>query len=641
MKLKKLSFKIPQIYLLLIILIISISWYYLILFLGLPETINQIFLVTNHLTIFIIISFTFLYLAYLPNGWLGIFTSFTATLTLFAGQLAGLWHNLAGYYTLIGLFPFNDTNFYYISSLKLLEGQPFHPVGSWRPLSHAAIGTVLGLTQQNLQLTITIIVLLIAISCFFLAREVQFSHGTASGVLVLTVIFVFIKPFIGSVGTENLGFAFGVVGLTMLWRGLQREEKMWWLGGLLILTLGLNIRAGTYFILPAFALLGAWIFRHKSQLSLNFLMSEFTVIFLGFFINSLIFKLVAFPGAEPNGNFAVVLYGMAVEGSWVSFHEDYPNIVDNKEIYRLAFQAIWADPLVLVRSFWRASQEFFKDGFLFSFIRSPQILILLQVLSLLSFFNFYRQRKILIPSFILTGLLGILLSLPFVPPWDAGIRVYATTIPFLALFPALGLAFIINCFSTFLPKRISQSQDVSSLLAIFTVGLVLLVTIGTIMTKVLSSQPKFSQIYCPTDTEAIYFYNSRGSSINLVTDDVINRTYLPNIRISDFKHEILPSSTDLNSQEMLESGFQPFYKALDSLTVGTTIMSKNALLNPNQETTSKQSSQSWDGLWIIAKKNLFPQKNGIVGACGQHLPLKYDGYHGKLFFADSMKLVSK
>ncbi|MDJ0579625.1 hypothetical protein [Crocosphaera sp.] len=638
MKFQKLYFKIPQIPLcILIILIISLSWYYLILSLGLPEPINQFFLETNYLTGFILVIFTLLYLAYLPNGWLGIFTSFTATLTLFAGQLAGLWNNLVDFhYTLSGFFPFNDANFYYISSLKLLEGKPFHPVGSWRPLSHAAIGNLLGLTQQNLQLTITILVLFIAISCFFLAREVQSSHGTVAGVLVLTVIFMFIKPFIGTLGTENLGFVFGAVGLTMLWRGLHSQRKMWWLGGLFILTFGLNIRAGTYFILPAFGLLGAWLFRHKSKLSFNFLMSEFTVIFLGFLLNSLIFKLVAFPGAEANGNFSVVLYGMAVEGSWVSFSQDYPEIQDTNEIYRLAFQAIWADPLVLVRSFWRASQAFFKDGFLFSFIKSSQILIVLQVLSLVSFFYFYRQRRTLITWFMLAGFLGILFSLPFVPPWDAGIRVYATTIPFVAIFPALGLAFIVNCFSPLLPKKIRQSPHISSPLAIFAVGLVLLITMGTVTTKILSYQPKFSQISCPSDTEIIYFRNSQGSSINLVADKEINKNYIPNIRISDFKHDILPQ---LNSPEMIKIGFQPFYKALDSLTVDTTIMAKIALPNPNQQTTSKQSIQSGDGLWIIAKKNLFPQKNGIVGACGKYLPLQYDGFHGKLFFADSMKLV--
>ena len=435
-----------------------------------------------------------------------------------------------------------------------------------------------------------------------------------------------------------MGLTFGVIGLACLWRGFKNKTIKWCLGGIFLLTLGLNIRAGTFFILPALVICGAWTFHYKYRLSFKFLLGGFSVILLGFLINSLIFKLVAFPGITPNGNFSVVLYGMAVEGNWLSFSEDHPGVTDEKEIYRLAFQAIMADPLVLIRGFWRACGEFFKDSFLFSFIKSSPIIILVKFFIFASIFSLYRQRRTLVPWFMLTGLIGFMISLPFVPPWDAGIRVYATTIPFLAIFPVLGLSF----FLSFLPRLSSrktspfEEQSNSKLLIIFVVVLVSLVSMGTMTTKLLSSQPKFVEISCPTNAEVVYFRNSKGSSLTLVADQTSNQTYLPNLLISDFKNYILPNPTVINLPEFINSGFYPLYQALESLPVGTKIMSKIPLTNSNES-----SIKMVEGIWIIGDKNLFPQNNGIVGACGKSLKLMPNsGYYGELFFADSMELVS-
>ena len=642
MKFKKFSFKLSQSTLSTSIsLMVGLSFYSLILFFGLPEPLNQFFSEAQDSTIFILLIFAVLYVAYVPVSRTGILSSFTATVSLFAAQLAGGWHNLAGinHYAFSGLFPYSDADLYYISSLGLLEGKPFHVAASWRPLSHGAIATLLGLTQQNLQLTIAILICFIAVSCFFLANEVKSTHGVAPAVLIILLAFLFIRPFIGTLGTENLGLTFGLVGVAFLWRGLKNKAIKWCLGGIFLFTLGLNIRAGTFFILPAFLICGAWTFRYKSRFSWKFLLGGFSVILLGFLINSFIFKLVAFPGITPNGNFSVVLYGMAVEGNWLSFSEDHPGVTDEKEIYRLALQAIMADPLVLIRGFWRACGEFFKDSFLFSFIKSSPMIILVKFFALTSIFSLYRQRKTLIPWFMLTGLIGFVISLPFVPPWDAGIRVYATTTPFLAIFPALGLSFILSFLPKLSSRKISEFEEISrsKLLITFTVILVALVSMGTLITQLLSSQPKFGEISCPANTEVVYFRNSKGSSLNLVADETSGKTYLPNLLISDFKNYILPNPTIRNSPEFINSGFYPLYQALETLPAGTQIMSKIPLTN-----SKESSTKIVEGVWIIGDNNLFPQNNGIVGACGKSLKMMpTSDYHGNLFFADSMELLSQ
>ena len=72
---------------------------------------------------------------------------------------------------------------------------------------------------------------------------------------------------------------------------------------------------------------------------------------------------------------------------------------------------------------------------------------------------------------------------------------------------------------------------------------------------------------------------------------------------------------------------EKFFETLDDISENTTIISKINLINQ-------------EGIWVITDSQLIPQKQGIIGICGQSINLPDDNWvHGKLFYADSMELV--
>jgi predicted permease len=89
-----------------------------------------------------------------------------------------------------GLLPFSDASGYHYDARRLLDG---HLLG-WsarRPLFSGLLATLLGLTGQNLQVVLAILVAMTAVACFLLAREVRDTDGPAAAVVVLLLLFRF------------------------------------------------------------------------------------------------------------------------------------------------------------------------------------------------------------------------------------------------------------------------------------------------------------------------------------------------------------------------------------------------------------------------------------------------------------------
>ena len=616
----------------LLILVTGLLAYSVLLTIGIPGKIVQIVQAEDFTALFIACLLLF-YFAYRPSGWLGTLTSFSSTLIVFALPLAALWRSglSESGYVMAGLLTMTDTDAYYTSALRLLEGDTFTPMGSWRPLSHGVLATLLGFTQQNLQLTLAILVLITAIACFLLAREVQRSHGTGAGVLLLTAVFVFYRKYIGTASTENLGLALGASGLAILWRGAVHKRLNLCLLGIFLLTLGLNARAGAMFVLPAVVLWGTWSFRGSSRFSAPFLLGGVSVVLLGFILNSLVVKVIGFPDVMAYSNFSYSLYGLITGGNWQTVINKYPELGNfndpeaSRKIYALTLEVLRANPFALVKGCIRAWQQFLLDDFVFSFVRSAKVNVTLQILSLITLINCYRQRQNSVNLLLILANLGILLSIPFVPPWDAGTRVYAATIPVISLLPALGLTFIAQKMEWRKLLQMPLQKEQRSLVWICGLNLALLTIGGPIGTKIMSHTPQYAEISCPIGTEVAYFRHGVGSSLNLVSDNGIKRTYVPNIRISDFR-------------KILEK-YQNKYAHHPEIPALAQELSR---LTPNTTLIRKLNLKTGKTIWVIADSQLVPQETGIVGTCGKpSVNSSANGYLRFLFYADSMTLVSR
>lgn len=603
-------------------LIIPFIVYTAILTIDLPNNIGE--LIRHEVSWLLIIFAGLLYLSYSLKGWLGISLSLTTTLALFAFPLARLWSTGVGeIFAWGGLLTWTDTDGYYTSATNLLQGLTMSPtIHNARPIFVGMLSTFLGLTQQNLQITLAILTAFVAISCFFVAREIQETFGNVVGVLVIICLFIFIRPLIGSLMTENLGLCLGNLSFAMLLRGARQMKINISLLGIFVLTIALNARTGALFVLPALLFWGAYVFRQSKWFSEKFLLGGFSVILLGFILNSLLLKLIGHPdGSSSYGNFAFMFYGVITQTDWTQIFKDYPEINElgsdkaiEKEALTIVWQTIRDNPLNSVKGVIYEWRKFFlKDNISIFFIERNQLEFSLRFFALLGLFTCFFHRKKPHASLIIIYAFGVFVSIPFLA---GSFRTYASTVIIFSLLSGVGLAlilqkivypiflFIINILpknsfyhsinlTQFLPtKNHPQMSPIFSwqdkILPIFSLLLIILSFIGPIIIKKVSHPPDTSNVSCPSGLETFYFRNNPGSSINLVSDDRIMDTHLPNIRISDFRRGFQSWKSrwgkDVISLEQLEPGLTLF------------------------------NAHNWT--WLVTKSDLIPQEQGWILACG-------------------------
>jgi hypothetical protein len=557
-------------------------------------------------------------------GWLGRVSSLSSTLVLFALPLARLWSTgTSEGMVLGGLLPWSDANMYYWHTGNVLQGLSMKPnINNSRPLFVGILAVVLGLTQQNLQLTLGILTALIAMSCFLVAREIQQTYGTAAGVLVILGLFIFIRPLIGSLMTENFGLCLGLLSFALLLRGARQMSLSITLVGLFVLTIALNVRTGTFFVLPALLVWGGYVFRGSKRFSGKFLLGGTSVILLGFMLNSLLLKAIGHPeGGSSYGNFAFMFYGVITQTDWQQIFKDYPELNQlrgaqaEEKAYAIVWETIRENPLTSIKGIigqWK--DFFFNNYFSIFFIERNELESSLRGLASVGLAACLFKWRQASASLMIMYALGFIASVPFLA---GSFRTYAATVIIFPLLSALGLALILQKviqplfqFSLNLLERRSliphlnlikflaarnARQDSPTLpswqdktLPVFSLALVIVSCIGPIIIKQISHAPQTSHLSCPPSLEAQYFRNNPGSSINLVSDDAIIDSHLPNIRISDFRKGLNTFAPWLKEEP----------KAFAQLSAELTIV----------------DTYKW--MWLVAKSNLIPQERGLILACG-------------------------
>ena len=166
-------------------------------------------------------------------------------------------------------------------------------------------------------------------------------------------MFIYYRRFIGTALTENLGVAMGCLGLALLWRGAWQKKHWDFLTGVLMLSLGLNARAGAFLVLPLLVLAAGWILRGVKRYSARMALLALVAVGLGFLLNMLLFRTLASSNSVPFSNFAYVAYDMAVGGKgWTRVRVDHPEVKDmvepelSRKIMQLALDEIKQSRLI-------------------------------------------------------------------------------------------------------------------------------------------------------------------------------------------------------------------------------------------------------------------------------------------------------
>lgn len=542
---------------------------------------------------------------------------------LFVLPLSGLWESgISSPSNIGGLLPFSDANGYYNDARSLLAGNLFSSFSTRRPLFAGTLAGLLGLTQQNLQLSLAIFVVINAISSFLLSREIQRTYGTPASLLSLCIFFLFYRRFAGITLTENLGFALGAIGLAILWRGVASKYLKPICFGIFLLALALVSRAGTFFVLPLIIVWGCFVFQGSRRFS--FLLGSVSSIFAAFLINSILIKTIGAPDGAAFSNFSFTLYGLVHGGNWTTVYNDHPDLLSGlseveqaKVTYDLVWNDLKKDPWLLVQGCWRAWDLFLFKGAAISFLLSKLQLIfdgvwvqvdksaaqlfsvftlLLSAISLVGVLRKLREPR---NSLLLALGVGILASVPFVPPWDADLmRVYAATIPCMALFPTMGLYSISCWFGQGSGDRaIDRNLSFKTFSIFFGVLLASFVFLSPLAIKIFSAPKELNaSIACPSEQFPAYIRLVSGSYIKLIKDDAIPSSHLLEVRVEDFKkglHELRLLYPDLA-------------QGLSTLNPGTVLAIPFGIKGKNS-------------FYLAADSDLLPPENpqGVVGLCLQ------------------------
>jgi len=493
----------------------------------------------------------------LRGGW-GQSAALGLTLVLFCLPLAGLWASGASEsYTVGGLLPYSDAQVYYRDALRVTEGDLLSSFSARRPLFPAFLAGALALSGRNLQAALALTALVTAVSCWLAARETARTHGSLAGAVALVGLFLFSRRFAGTTMTESLGLALGALGWGLLWRGAA-DGRLWTIAaGLALSALALNARAGAFFTLALWVVwLGVWGVKGWPRI-LGRAALGLAAVGLAFGANLLLVKTLSAPGGVAFANFADTLYGLAAGGKgWQQIEADAPQVAKmdepqrSQEIYALALERMRTRPQDTLMGAFRAWGDFFRPdregvfGFVDSQLNletrlSVRVMIWgLYVLSAAGLWGLMRRRREAWAGLIAFGLAGLLLSVPFVPPVDAGrMRAYAASLPLLVTLPALGVWEVgMLLHLKVLDGWLAAEADTPRGLLWGWAGVVSAWScVGALAVFALAQPSTAAAPQCAPGEKGFVFHHAAGSTVQVIADEAAGAAWLPRVPESLFE----------------------------------------------------------------------------------------------------------
>jgi hypothetical protein len=169
---------------------------------------------------------------------------------------------------------------------------------------------------------------------------------------------------------------------------------------------------------------------------------------------------------------------------------------------------------------------------------------------------------------VVMATLGVLASVPFVPPTDAyRVRLYAASIVIFGLLPGMGLSLITNYFKTKLFSRPNLEIQELKVTAVFSALIVTMILVGTLIAKASSQPAQNFEVACPTQKDKIAIRFDAGTSINIIREKNPFLDWMPNFHQGLFNRNI-HSLADIHLIHYLESltPYTSIFSSLDYLS---------------------------------------------------------------------------
>jgi hypothetical protein len=423
------------------------------------------------------------------------------------------------------LIPIGDSAGYAFEAARVASGEPFSEWASAHLSSHSFFAALTFLFSRNLVLIHLASGLFAALALTFSAREVRKWAGPVAAALYAWGAMVYLTQFLGTFASEAYGLPLSLCAAGLFVTGM-RTGKVWMqLAALATLSFALAARPGAMLVLPlagiALASFGDGWKRKGILLFLAALAAA-----SGLAVNAVLTRILCEPATVTMSmDFWHHANGLLTGGSWNSSIATASAEAARANVLNLLHE----HPGLLFTASWKALSFFFTEGVAFAFLprfaNLPAALLFWLGCGVCA----WRWRDP-VCRLALFAAVGILLSTPFVPPWDAGIRPYAATIPLqmLPICAALGMVSLL----------LRRGKEAPTFAPTGTSGAVL-AGVAVLLGTILPLLTLFSPLHL--DKPASWYREGRmhlrvipGSYLRIVADDAAPRSYVPTIRQNDF-----------------------------------------------------------------------------------------------------------
>lgn len=549
-----------------------------------------------------------LYLILQIPGRLGQLISFTGVMSLFALGLAGLWASGQTHSIILnGLLPISDATNYYIDALRIINGMEIFDFSAMRPFFPGFLSFLLWLSGKNLMTALGVLTAIAGISSFLLVREIQRTYWAETAAFFLVLIFLYHRHHSGTTMSESLGLTFALLGTALIWQGASAKKAAFALFGIVMIAFGLNIRPGAMFVLPALLLWGGYVFRGEKKFSLQFLFGGAVLIAIVFYLNNVMIKALAGPDAAAFSNFSWALYGLVSGGnSWTYIFEAHPELSLLLEaevtsaIYRLSIELVLHEPTLLIKGALHYWGMFFSNTWYnaFSFVAGENYYAneaarwSMYLLSGVGIFKWLKDRKDPYASLAVITALGVLASVPFVPPTHAyRVRLYAATIPFFCLLPAIGVSYLSEKLGLHKVQTDIKKTPGNQFATIFSATLLAVMLVAPPLIKAGGERPVLPETACPADMGSVTVQFDEGTYVNVLRENIFFVDWMPNFHIGLFRR---------SSHDHADSNFTA---ALDAV-------------NPPSTLFYALDLQSNSEALVIAEEGVLSKPGELLHLCG-------------------------
>jgi len=583
-------------------------------------------------TIPIPIIFLFCLLILSKDKWINAATFFIFVVLIFAMALGGVWASGQTEGQVIsGILPDTDAAFYYYDALRYINGFRFSYFGARRIFFSAFLGIPLVISKGNLQITLGVITFLLAVACFYATLAVWKHLGSFAASLFFILIFSYARLSVGELMSESLGLILSCFSFYFFFHYLHQEKIKFLYLFVIPLVLGLITRAGPVGIFPLLVL-GISLRKKNNKISTKKILchSLISILLVVFSFMSLS-KLLSPAGNIPFANFAHSFYGIANGGSgWTAIYRDHPELEKMPEpqlthtIFTYALDAVKNNPLNLLKGIVVQYPQIFnfpdRKGFFSFFGGENKIIYLIAQILIFSlfFYGFYmllKNKDFSEYKILLYALFGILITVPLFPFSDfKEMRVYAATIPFIIIFPAIGLEAIIRKLKS-VKFNVYHQENENIRIPIYLDFALLFCTMimPLLILKWLPIRPIKVDDQCQSDEQSLLVNVSHGSYLGLLKESELYLDWLPYFHESRFK------------------------KGLHNLTYDT-VEAFSKVTAPSF-ITSTIDLRNGQAAILIFKEEKYLLEDGTLLLCGKWDDYDYSAHNANLFFVQDAFVI--